>query len=410
MRNISFNSGAVWLAVSCFSNTFLVCASALLSLGHGQVLTALTMYVPLLLGTFCLGFGVRLHRSSSYVFLPACCLAGIAILWFLNYLSQRGDMESGFDEKRVWFFLHGFVLSGVAGVMAATERERFLRVFPWAFAAMSLVTSVVYIANYDTSKSFYRLLEEDGLNAGIHGSWGASACLFLLFDIWGKTSGVRRYAAALFLPCALLNITAALLSGTRCALLSFAFSLILLVCISRRKVLRLAFLSAAMLILVGGLHVTDLLPEATIARISKLRENGLDDRQDVQATALRMLAANPRGKVFGYESSELRLAYCHNTFLQMLLEAGLLSLPCLGLLVCSAGRNLWTLRSLPETGFLIVVGGNIFLESCSAGIGYDGTFWLFLFFGASLLRPAERWTSIFPEMPKPFVAVNQCHR
>jgi O-antigen ligase len=339
--------------------------------------------------------------------IPACCLVGAAILWFLNYVNQRGDMESGFDEKRVWFFLHGFVLSGLAGIIAATERERFLRVFPWAFAAMSVVTSLAYMANYNPSKSFYRLLEEDGLNAGIHASWGASACLYLLFDTWGKTRGVRRCAAALLLPCALLNITAALLSGTRGALISFGFSLILLVCIARRKVLRLAFISVAMLILVGGLYLTDLLPEATIGRICKVRENGLDDRQDVQATALRMLAANPRGKVFGYESSELRLAYCHNTFLQMLLEAGLLSLPCLGLLVCSAGRNLWTLRSLPETGFLIVVGGNVFLESCSAGIGYDGTFWIFLFFGASLLRPVERWASLLPEMPKPgFVAVN----
>jgi O-antigen ligase len=369
------------------------------------------MYAPLLLGIFCLGVGVRLHKSSSYVILPACCLAGVAILWFLNYINQRGDQEPGFDEKRVWFFLHGFVLSGVAGIMAATERERFLRVFPWAFAAMSLVTSVAYMANYDPSKSFYRLLEDDGLNAGIHGSWGASACLYLLFDIWGKTSGARRSAAALLLPCALLNITAALLSGTRGALISFGFSLILLVCIARRKVLRLAFITVAMLILVGGLYVTDLLPEMTIARLSRVREKGLDDRQDVQATALRMLAANPRGKVFGYESSELSLAYCHNTFLQMLLEAGLLSLPCLGLLVCSAGRNLWMLRSIPETRFLIVVGANVFLESCSAGTGYDGTFWLFLFFGASLLRPAERWATLLREMPKPgFVAVNHCQR
>jgi len=320
-------------------------------------------------------------------------------------------MESGFDEKRAWFFLHGFVLSGVAGIVAATERERFLRIFPWAFAAMSVVTSVAYVANYDPSKSFYRLLEEDGLNAGIHGSWGASACLYLLFYIWDKTSGVRRYVAALLLPCALLNITAALLSGTRGALISFGFSLILLVCIGRRKVLRLALISVAMLILVGGLYVTDLLPEATITRICKLREGGLDDRQDVQGIALRMLAENPRGKVFGYESSELRLAYCHNTFLQMLLEAGLLSLPCMGLLVCSAGRNLWTARSLPEAGFLIVVGSNVFLESCSAGIGYDGTFWLFLFFGASLLRPAERWASLLPKIPKPaFLVVNHYQR
>lgn len=366
------------------------------------------MYAPLFLGIFCLGLGVRLHKSSSYIILPACCLAGVAILWFLNYVSQRGDQEPGFDEKRVWFFVYGFLLSGVAGIIAATERERFLRIFPWAFVAMSVVTSVAYMANYNPSKSFYRLLEDDGLNAGIHGSWGASACLYLLFDVWGKTSGVRRCAAALLLPCALLNITAALLSGTRGALISFGFSLILLVCISRRKVLRVALISVAMLILVGGLYLTDLLPEATIARICMLRENGLDDRQDVQATALRMLAANPRGKVFGYESSELGLAYCHNTFLQMLLEAGLLSLPCLGLLVCSAGRNLCTLRSLPETGFLIVVGANVFLESCSAGIGYDGTFWLFLFFGASLLRPAERCVTPLPEMPKPFVAVNHC--
>lgn len=380
-------------ALIALSSCIVVITGALSELFHfrySSLHTAMSMYLPLLAA-----LGILLVSTNEVRgrFPGTGSLAALSFLcgcWLVNYLleitlSSHPD-PSDFDRKRIWFFVHGVLLSGLLGILASRKAGRFIRPFPGSFCIASTTASLLYLLSYRPSEAFTRLLGERALGAGTTAALGVASCLsLLLLEIEGSRRFSRLLVSAL-IAAIVVHVGAVVLSATRGAALCCLASVAVFAWMIRRSkcllflIVFLIFFSYGMVSLAGTY-----VPEAALNRLT-MTEYGFDLRYELNATVLDMIAKYPGGRIFGYEKTGLRMDYAHNAVLQYVAEAGLQSLPALAVLFCVVISNLTSHRTELNVRALTLFGLPVFLESCSGGSAYNFLLWFLLFFAFSLRR------------------------
>jgi Ca2+/Na+ antiporter len=397
---LAYKMGIVFAALSFSIHSFDALLSELLHIEYSSLHTAVSMYVPLLLSLsmFMLvpldgRVGVWLFESRGFILL--CFVCGF---WLANYyweVSSPSDVSlSDYDRKRIWFFVHGVLLSGLLGVVASRNPARFIQLFLPCFCAFALLSSFLYLLTYRPGEDFERLLGEKALGAGVLAAFGAASCFSLLLL---KIEQGRRLSGGAVLALTaviLVDVCAIALSATRGAALCCLGAVAAFAWMIRRS-RQLIFVGFLIVLLCGVVSVgRKYLPEAAVNRIM-MKEQGLDLRYDLASTVLGMIAENPYGRVLGYQDSNLQMDYSHNALLQYVAEAGLQSVPTLIILL---GVMIWKLascRSDRHVRALALFGLPVLAESFSAGSAYNSLLWFLLFFVFSL-GEARQYDAGFP--------------
>ncbi len=393
-KYLSYEFAVTVLALSFCIGPLTASLSELLHFYYSSLYTAATMYLPLLFSLTV--FAAINHKAGE----PLLNAKGVILLgflcgfWLINYFYEINHVSrsslSVYDGKRMWFFVHGVLLSGLIGLHAPKDPRRFIRRFLISFCIISTTASLSYLLTYRPGESFERLLGERALGAGLVGCYGVASCLSLLY--LHMTDGPRfsgRLLVALT-GAILIDVAAIALSATRGAALCALASVIVFAWMARRSkplLPTVAFLVLPFICLVPV--VKPYMPEATMKRLM-MQEHGFGLRFELSRTMLDLLIEHPCGRVLGYENTKLRMDYSHNAFLQYVGEAGLLqTTPVLLVLLYGVARNLVRHRADLHVRALALFGLPVLIESFSAGSAYDSLLWFLLFFLFSLRRDPQ---------------------
>jgi hypothetical protein len=340
----------------------------------------LIVLMPLIVGS------TILQKQKRTIFLLILILLGITICWLANFIWETSFLQtSEFDKKRIWFFIHGFLFPGFIGIIVSRKYVVFIQKFVFGLVIVTGFSSLLYIMSYDFNLNFVRLLGEMGLVAGIKASLGASACLSILILQQNKITKSPILVSNCIVFIILLHCFAIIISGTRAAIVSFAASLMLFFTMSSRKKVIVLFI---FIVIVLSLVLYDLInllvPQATINRLGMFYEQGIEIRIRLLKAIAQVVSDNPLGKVTGYEDSVLGMTYSHNAIVQLIAEAGILSIPGM-VVICIVGlKNVFAFRKDAHIRALIILSVNVFIQSLSSGSAYNPLFWFLLFFFASL--------------------------
>ena len=357
-----------------------------LGLHHSSIHTALAMFLPLIALMPLIVGSIILQKQKRKIYLIILIIFGITICWLANYFWESSFLQtSGFDKKRIWFFIHGFLFPGLIGAIVSRKSIGLIQKFIPGIVIVTGISSLLYIMSYDFNLNFVRLLGEMGLSAGIMASLGASACLSLLILQQNEktTSSMLVSFGMIFLI--LLHCFAIIISGTRAAIVTFTISLMLYFTLSNRKKVIILFLFIVMVIALFFYDfINYLVPQATINRLATFYDYGIEIRLRLLNAITQIIYENPLGKVTGYEDSILGMAYSHNAIIQLIAEAGIASIPAL-VAICIIGlKNAFAFRKVVHIRALIILSGNVFIQSFSSGGAYNSLLWFLLFFFASL--------------------------
>ncbi len=391
---LSYESGAVVLALSFCIGPLTASLSELLHFYYSSLYTAATMYLPLL---FSLGVFVAINHKAGTPLLNAkgvILLGFVCGFWLINYLWETSHVSqsslSVYDGKRIWFFVHGVLLSGLVGLSVLREPRRFIRCFLISFCIISTAASIAYLLTYRPGESFERLLGERALGAGLVGCYGVASCLSLLYLHMTDSSRFSGRLLVALTGAILIDIAAIALSATRGAMLCALASIVAFAWIARRSK---ALLPTVAFLILPFICLAPLakpyMPEATMKRLM-MKEHGFGLRFELSRTMLDLLVEHPCGRVLGYENTKLLMDYSHNAFLQYVGEAGLLQTgPALLILLYGVARNLVRHRADLHVRALALFGLPVLIESFSAGSAYDSLLWFLLFFLFSLSEVPE---------------------
>ena len=362
-----------------------------LSVEQKPIYTAILMYIPITISIFCVYFssnGSKYNRNIIENYILLLCLT---IPWLIVFLKDFGFTLnylslSTFDNKRIWFFIHGVVLSSIFAIGISRRPIVFIECFLLSFILFSLLISILYILSYDKSLSFYRLLGDKALVVGIFASFGISCCFGLLILLENKhVANGFSFLTAASIILIILFVVSILFSGTRAALLGAILSFVAYVTLSNKRkniILILIFLTV-----VGyftGSIVFKIIPSATLERLTMLNEQGIDIRISLLKNMIQLIYENPYGKIFGYQFTKLDMDYSHNTLLQYIAEASIFSLFPLSILFFIATVKL--IASLYQSHYkaLLIFLLNVFFHSFSHGNAYNPFVWMSLFFLSSI--------------------------
>ena len=362
----------------------------LLHFQYSSLHTAASLYLPVLVAIT--GFwgrkrkrGVRLLELKSLILLGFICG-----FWLISYFYEMHSSAvvrlSDYDRKRLWFFVHGIFLCGLAGILAAQDEQRFVRLFLRYYCFVAALSSLLYCLSYRPGEQFQRWLGDVALLAGLVAGFGVVSCLsVVLIEL---QSGRRLSSPVLvaFMGAIGVDVAAILLSGTRGAVLCCGVGAAIFAWMMRKWRLMLPFLVIVAVLAFALVSLANIyVPEATMS-MSRLtrREDGLDLRYDLAYTMMDIIAQNPYGKIVGYEYTRLYMDYAHNMLLQYVGEAGLLAVPVLLVLLGGVLRNLVCFRADLHVRALGLFLLPVFAESFSAGAAYDPFPWFLLFFVFSL--------------------------
>jgi hypothetical protein len=358
----------------------------LLGLHHSSIHTALAMFLPLIALMPLIGGTIILQRQKRSLYLMILLLFSITICWFANFLWEIQHFQiSEFDQKRIWFFIHGFLFPGLIGAIVSRRPIGFIQIFVPALVIMTAFSSLLYVMSYDFNLNFVRLLGEIGLGAAILASLGASACLsILILKQYGRKNSYKIISSSMLILIA-LHCFAIVLSGTRAAIVTFALSLILFFTISnRKKVIVFSLFIVIFLSFFLYESINLVVPEATINRLYTFYEYGIEIRIKLLKGITQIITENPLGKVTGYEDSILGMAYSHNAIVQLIAEAGMFSIPALAAICIIGLKNAFAFRRVLHIKAFIIISANVLIQSLSAGGAYNSLLWFLLFFFASL--------------------------
>lgn len=398
-RYLSYEAAVTALVLSFCTSALNSSLSELLHFQYSSLYTAASIYLPVLLS---LGIFLAVNRKMGAPLLDA---KGVILLlflcgfWLINYFHEISHVPSSslsdYDRKRIWFFVHGVLLSGLVGLHAPKDPGRFIRCFLTSFCIISTMTSLSYILTYRVGENFTRLLGERALGAGLVACFGVGSCLSLLFL---HMAGSRRPSGRLLVALVgalLIHAAAIALSATRGAALSSLVSVIVFAWMARRSKPLLPTLAFLLLPFIGlVIFAKPYVPEATLRRLM-MKEYGVGLRYELSRTMLDMLIEHPCGRVFGYENTRLAMNYSHNAFLQYIGEAGLLQMvPVMLVLLYGVVRSLIRHRADVHVQALALFGLPVLIESFSAGSAYDSLLWFCVFFVLSLRGDRERTMSM----------------
>jgi hypothetical protein len=348
--------------------------------------TALSMYVPLGLLLVLMTFPGMPGREIHFVRWPTILFCCISAAWLMNYLvemlSDSSTLLNDYDNKRIWFFIYGFMFPGIIGIAMSRNPIHFMRCFFPSIIFVSAVSSLTYLANYDSLQLFARLLEDQALLPGIIASWGASACLALLVF---REKTKSRYSWYVLGSLFILQYSTVIISGTRMAIITFSACMIMFGFIAFKSKAMIIYATMVLAIVAASIEFMEVfVSAATMSRLMSLQESGSSIRGELVGTILRMISENPLGKIMGYQDSPLGMDYSHNTILQMIAEAGLQVVPALILVFWLVSRNVRACRKNPYYQGMFILGINVSLQSCSSGSAYNPFLWFLIFFMASV--------------------------
>lgn len=388
-RYLSYEVAVASLALSFCMIAINSSLSELLGFQYSSLYTAVSMYLPALLA---LGVFLMANREAGVPLLDARGLILLIFLcgfWLVNYVQESHRLSSGalseYDQKRIWFFVQGVLLSGLAGLHAPQDFRRFIRCFLISFSVLATAASLMYLLTYRPGDEFVRLLGERALGAGQIAGFGAASCLAVLYLHIAGSAGYSSRLCVVLTGATLINAAAVVLSATRGAALCTLVSAAMFVCMARQSKRLLAALAVLILPFVGLVMLAKPhVPDATIRRLT-MSQHGFGLRYDLGSTMLNMIVEHPFGRVFGYSNSELGMEYSHNVLLQFIGEAGVLSTtPVLLVLLGGVIRKVVRHRAELHVRALGLFGVPVLLESFSAGSAYDPRLWFLIFFVFSL--------------------------
>ncbi len=397
-RPTTDRNAAALIALSCCTVVITGSLSELFHFQFSSLHTAMLMYLPVLavLGILLPStteIRGRFPEARGFVLLAFLCGC-----WLVNYLLEITSSScldlSNYDRKRMWFFVHGVLLSGLLGILAARRAGRFIRPFLGFFCIASTTASLLYLLSYRPDATFTRLLGEKALGVGMTAAFGMASCFALLLLQVEGSSRFSRSAVLALIAAIIVDLAAVVLSATRGAALCCLASATVFVWMMRRSrflpflIVFLALFSYGMV----GL-VRTYVPEAALNRLT-MGEYGFGLRYELSGAVLDMIAEHPGGRIFGYEKTGLGMDYSHNAVLQYIAEAGLQSLPALTVLFCVAIWNLTSYRAELHVRAMTLFGLPVLLESCSGGSAYNFLLWFLLFFAFSLKRDRLRASAL----------------
>jgi hypothetical protein len=223
-----------------------------------------------------------------------------------------------------------------------------------------------------------------GLVAGIMASFGSSACLSMLILEKNKKNPSKLVSLTMVVMI-FIHFFSIILSGTRAAIIGFAVSLILYLAMAKQKKVKILLLFILFILSFFLYDFIDLLvPHETINRLGMFYDQGIEIRIRLLKGVAQIISENPLGKVTGYENSILGMAYSHNAIIQLIAEAGVLSIPALAAIFIISLKNTLALRQVVEIKAFFILFANVFMQSFSSGSAYNPLLWFWLFFCASL--------------------------
>jgi len=388
-RYLSYEVAITVLVLSFCMSALNSSLSELLHFQYSSLYTAASMYLPVL---FSLGIFLTANRKAGVPLLDAKGLILLLFLcgfWLINYFHEIGHVPSGslseYDQKRIWFFIQGVLLSGLVGLHAPKDSRHFIRCLLISFCIISAIASLSYLLTYRPGEDFVRLLGERALGAGLVACLGVGSCLaLLLLHILGGRRLSGRLLVAL-VGGVLIHVAAIALSATRGAALGALASVTMFVWTARRSKALLPTLTLLILPFIGLIVLAKpYMPEATMRRLM-MRHHGADIRYELNRTMLDMIIEHPCGRVLGYENTKLSMNYSHNAFLQYIGEAGLLQMtPVMLVLLYGVVRNMVRHRADVHVQALGLFGLPVLIESFSAGSAYASLLWFLVFLVFSL--------------------------
>jgi hypothetical protein len=357
--------------------------------------TAASLYLPLL---FAIAMFMALNRDLGARLLEPkglILLSFICGFWLISYFYERyspGVRMTDYDYKRIWFFVQGVLLCGFAGILASEDPRRFIPLFLRYFCLLSTGAALIYTFSYRPGQQFDRLLGEKALGVGILAAFGMVACLAVLLMELESGHKLSYPALLTLIGAILIDVAAIILSATRGAALCCLVGVVIFTWMMRKsKFLLLSVVTvvalAICLISLARMYV----PEGAMSRLLR-QEDGFDLRSELTHTMIGVIARNPYGKTFGYEYTLLNMDYAHNTLLQYVGEASVLSIPAVVILLSGAILNLARHRAERQVQALALFGLPVLAESFSAGSAYDPLPWFLLFLVFSLR--GERRTTV----------------
>jgi hypothetical protein len=235
-----------------------------------------------------------------------------------------------------------------------------------------------------------------GLVAGIKASLGASACLSMIVLEKQKKPKFSKLILLCLIFMILLHCFAIIISGTRAAIVSSGISLVLFFLMSKRKGVVISIVIVLSVFLYNYLNY--LVPQATINRLGMFYDQGIEIRIRLLKAIVHIIIENPLGRITGYEDSVLGMSYSHNAIIQLIAEAGILSIPVLVVICLICLNNALAYHRVVQIRALIILSVNVFVQSLSSGSAYNPLLWFLIFFFAALQFP--RKTSYSRELGK----------
>jgi hypothetical protein len=359
----------------------------ILNVNLSNIVTGLILYVPTLIALLILITVASRNRQGHRKYLVSCLLILLAVMWLIVDMSTRSLVlvQSDYDLKRPYYFVHGVLLAGFIGILASRRWRFFTEKFINWILVISTIECAIYLLIYHVNNNTERLGGATALQHSLVFTVGVSAAFCILYEKARYPTGKRRISTYTIWALIVFLTVGIVFSGTRAALLGALASagLFVLFLSGRRMLLTLAIaITASILTFYVAVHW---IPQNVIERISHLEVGGIERRVELNNLAFQSLEAHPYGKTRGYINVLDGVDYAHDSALQMILEVGIFGIPVLGLLFLLAGIG-W-LKSVSArnyiTGFMIIIF-NIILQSFSSGDAYSEMFWFAICFLASL--------------------------
>jgi len=357
----------VQLIVSAPTALFLAALTAML-LRHPDVrFYAIDRVTFVVLVAGVIGRAIVMRRPIFVVERATWPMLGLTVLALLSVLGHSFNSETW--SLLASKFIVPFTLFHLAGLVFTEERDfRQFEVFVLIVLAYLSFTSIAFLVGA-RSLVFPRFILDESL--GFHADRargpllqavanGVSLNILAVLAVHAYRRGRARGLMVLLLASVPMAIVATM---TRAVWLSFAGTVVALVFLSKNRALRLAAVGS-MLVVISGLAIAVSSTDFGLSLSARLEERGpVDYRKAVYAGGWEMFLQHPLTgwgfhempgelprHVVGYDEKVL---YPHNTYLELLVEHGILGLALYVWLM----RELWNLRRvaippLEQDGFL----------------------------------------------------------
>jgi len=263
----------------------------------------------------------QIHRDPTVVSLPAVffCLWGIgSLLWV-----EKIDFElTGFLFNAIPNMLMAAVVA-IHGSQNETIRKHLLS----AVALGTILGSVILLDSWQQGRVFENAAgrHETLIRPDTFSSWAMLCAIFALSFAF-EHRRVSRTGYALSIPMFVLFAVAAVLTGTRSAVLGTIFGLVMLVV----QVKRIGIGSLTVVLAALSLGATAFwfpgLFDSIIGRFGTMEEDQGSERIGIWVTALQSFLSHPFAGVGWDGFSFQEGAMTHNVYLQVVVELGVVGL------------------------------------------------------------------------------------